>query len=450
MTDAPEGQHGDDRYPGGPDPTKRLEAEPGPIAGQQPVYGQPQYGQPQQGWGQAQGYGQQQQPQGYGQQQGWQQQPQQGYGQQPQPGYGQPQPQQGYGQPQPQQGYGQQQPQGYGQQQGWQQQPQQYGQPQFPGYAGYYKPGVIPLRPLGVGEILDGAFTTIRRNPAATLGLSFAVNAVVAVITLIAQILLKDSGNVAQVILSILSTLLRYLAGLVLAGALVVVVSEAVLGRRIAMGAALTRLRGRIGGLIGLSLLVGLLTILGAVALIIGSIWVYVLLVLAAPAFVLERAPATTAMRRSRELVRGSWWRIFGILLLGLLIAGTVGFIINVPFVAGAAASGGLFSGATTGDAGLGTGSLILVAVGGLLSSTITAPISAGIIALLYIDQRMRREGLDLTLAQAARENENANWGGGGGGSPQGQYQQGQYQQGQYQQGQYQQQQQGQYQQGQY
>ena len=25
--------------------------------------------------------------------------------------------------------------------------------------------GVIPLRPLGVGEILDGAVTTIRRNP---------------------------------------------------------------------------------------------------------------------------------------------------------------------------------------------------------------------------------------------------------------------------------------------
>ena len=41
------------------------------------------------------------------------------------------------------------------------------------------KPGVIPLRPLGVGEILDGAVTTIRRNPAPMLGLS----AIVAVIT---------------------------------------------------------------------------------------------------------------------------------------------------------------------------------------------------------------------------------------------------------------------------
>ena len=39
--------------------------------------------------------------------------------------------------------------------------------------------GVIPLRPLGVGEILDGAVTTIRRNPGPMLGLS----AIVAVLT---------------------------------------------------------------------------------------------------------------------------------------------------------------------------------------------------------------------------------------------------------------------------
>ena len=34
------------------------------------------------------------------------------------------------------------------------------------------KPGIVPLRPLGVGEILDGAFTSMRRYPKATLGLS--------------------------------------------------------------------------------------------------------------------------------------------------------------------------------------------------------------------------------------------------------------------------------------
>ena len=349
-----------------------------PGSGQQPLYGQqPMYGQP---------VPQEGQPPQYGQ-------PQQQYGQ---PQWGQQQ----YGQPQQQ--WGQQQ---WGQQQ-YGQQPA-YGAPGgFPGYAGFYKPGVIPLRPLGVGEILDGAFATMRKNPVATLGMSFAVNGVVQVITLIARILLKDSGDVAHLFLTLVSALLSYFAGLVLAGALVVVVSEAVLGRQVSMREALGRLRGRFGGLIGLSLLVLLAILVGFLAVIVGGIYIGVALALSTPAFVLERATVTGAMRRSRELVREAWWRIFGILLLGLIIAGVISGIVSVPFTLGAASSNGLFSGNTTGTADYGTGSLILVAIGSLLSSTITAPISAGISALLYIDQRMRREGLDLTLAQAARQHE--------------------------------------------
>src|SRR6516225_8193246 len=100
-----------------------------------------------------------------------------GYGQQPGPGYGPP----GSGQP----GYGQT---GYGQGYG---QPG-YGQPGYgpgtgqPGWApppAAPKPGVIPLRPIAVGEILDGAFTSIRRNPKATIGIAAIVLTVSAVIT---------------------------------------------------------------------------------------------------------------------------------------------------------------------------------------------------------------------------------------------------------------------------
>ena len=45
------------------------------------------------------------------------------------------------------------------------------------------KPGVIPLRPLGLGEILDGSFATIRRNPKATLGIAAIIVTISAVIT---------------------------------------------------------------------------------------------------------------------------------------------------------------------------------------------------------------------------------------------------------------------------
>src|SRR5579859_4186707 len=98
------------------------------------------------------------------------------YGQpgQGQPGYGQP----AYGQP----GYGGPQDQA----------PPPYGSPGYgpslPPVGGGWAapapmPGGVPLRPLGVGDILSGAFTLIRRNPVATLGLAAIVETASAVVT---------------------------------------------------------------------------------------------------------------------------------------------------------------------------------------------------------------------------------------------------------------------------
>src|SRR5262244_3395884 len=52
------------------------------------------------------------------------------------------------------------------------------------------KPGVIPLRPIAVGEILDGAFTSIRRNPKATLGIAAVVLTISGIITTGLEVLL--------------------------------------------------------------------------------------------------------------------------------------------------------------------------------------------------------------------------------------------------------------------
>src|SRR5205814_3959442 len=41
------------------------------------------------------------------------------------------------------------------------------------------RPGIVPLRPLGVGELLDGAFTAIRRHPRTLLGMAAVVMVVV-------------------------------------------------------------------------------------------------------------------------------------------------------------------------------------------------------------------------------------------------------------------------------
>ncbi|MGA7050583.1 MAG: hypothetical protein WBZ37_04800, partial [Mycobacterium sp.] len=59
----------------------------------------------------------------------------------------------------------------------------QYGPPPVPGVA---KPGIIPLRPLTLSEIFNGAVGYIRTNPKATLGLTAIVVVVMQIFTLIA------------------------------------------------------------------------------------------------------------------------------------------------------------------------------------------------------------------------------------------------------------------------
>jgi hypothetical protein len=46
--------------------------------------------------------------------------------------------------------------------------------------------------------------------------------------------------------------------------------------------------------------------------------------------------------------------------------------------------------------------SILITSVGSVLAATFTAPVRAGIDALLYVDLRMRKEGLDIVLQQAA------------------------------------------------
>jgi hypothetical protein len=77
--------------------------------------------------------------------------------------------------------------------------------------------------------------------------------------------------------------------------------------------------------------------------------------------------------------------------------------VLAIPFsLLGAAVGGG--SGGLFGAAGTtSVASLIIGAIGSILAATVTRPISAGVNVLLYVDLRMRREGLDLTLRDAAQ-----------------------------------------------
>lgn len=262
--------------------------------------------------------------------------------------------------------------------------------------------GCVPLRPLGVAEILDGSFRAIRRNPAAM----FAPAAVLAVVRVAATAGLQLGGYrfLNSVALQLLGTfVIGAVLGTVLSGLLAAVVTQDVLGVRITARQALTRLRGRIWALLGLAVVSTVLETLGLIVLAVPGIWLWGLWAVAVPAMVVERTTIRGALARSRQLVTGMWWRVWGIRALAYLLASLLGIVVSVPFLALASAvtgSGGLLTSSASGSPAV---YVLIISVGSVLSATLTEPVRAGIDALLYVDLRMRREGLDIVLQQAAR-----------------------------------------------
>jgi hypothetical protein len=239
----------------------------------------------------------------------------------------------------------------------------------------------------------------LRQNPGATLGLTVAATAIAQIIVAVLTGIGQRSSTNAEVFLNLLGASIKIAVDIALAGALSITVSEATLGSRMSSGEALRRIQPRLTGLIGLSIVVTLLTILGLIGLIVGAIFVGVALALSTPSYILEGGSITTAMQRSWHLVRGAWWRTFGILLLTAIIVGVLtlvlGLILGVIRTSGSVTD---YSGDLT------TFGLVVNALLNIVIGSVTTPIMAGVIVLLYIDRRIRLEGLDVTLAQTARE----------------------------------------------
>lgn len=310
-------------------------------------------------------------------------------------------------------------------------------------------PGIVPLRPLGLGEILDGAISYIRRNPRAALGLSAIVVGIATAIQLIPTFMLFDAfadlaladpetteltvglGEVASlfagtIVAAVIAAVINVIAQVVLTGMLAPVVGRAVLGRHAGMASVWREVRPRLLALAGLAillLLISLVIVAGflvpivslivadvsplvvvpvAVLLVMGlavvGVFLSVKLALAAPALVLERGRILTSLRRSWGLVRGSFWRVLGILVLAGLIGGVVGTVLQMPFALGQQVP--IFLNPDPAGLGVKIG-LVIGGLGGIVAGVVVSPFNAGVAALLYVDRRIRREGLDMALHAA-------------------------------------------------
>jgi hypothetical protein len=120
--------------------------------------------------------------------------------------------------------------------------------------------------------------------------------------------------------------------------------------------------------------------------------------------FTPERVGVGGALKRSWRLVRGRFWRTFGILLFAGVVASIVGYVIQAGLflLVGAVAAW-----ADSGAGGGATAVAISLAVAGTLGAAIatvaTLSFVSAVLAMLYLDLRVRREGLDLWLRPALR-----------------------------------------------
>jgi hypothetical protein len=269
-----------------------------------------------------------------------------------------------------------------------------------------------------VGEILDGAIQCVRANPKIMLGLSAIVVTIAQLISF--ALLAAVAGNLTALdpetattdeMIGALSGLfgatglgfiVSSLAQVVLSGLLTVVVGRAVLGQKVTLGQAWTELRPRILPLIGVSILVYLLAGIGLIFCLLPGIWLYTMWWVAAPALILERAGVITAMKRSWRLITGSFWRTLLVVVLTVILTQVIAGVVSLPFTLLAGGFDAFSAGGADSFGTITTASLFASTLGAIVAGTLTFPFTASVTVLLYIDRRMRLEGLDLELARAA------------------------------------------------
>lgn len=265
-------------------------------------------------------------------------------------------------------------------------------------------PGLIPLRPLGVGDIFTAAVRLVRVHAAvlctvALAGSLASAGAVVAVLAALPDnsayfsdqwLTQMSTGSLSYPPAAVLwplaaSGIIGFVSTIVVSGLATAFAADDALGRPTGAAAAFARLRGRWWVLIGVSLIVGVLVFLGFLAFILPGFLVLAMMLLATPAAVLEKSGVGASIRRSLLLSFGTRARILGIAVLAYLIASMIGTLVLAVLPAATTVSGSLLS-------------LLLQA----LVSAVTVPWTAAVIALLYIDTRIRKENLAGTLIRAS------------------------------------------------
>jgi hypothetical protein len=307
----------------------------------------------------------------------------------------------------------------------------------------------VPLRPLALGTIISASFGTLRRNalstfgPALLIALALAVVKSIGTIALLSSVFATGSSDTAAVgevadgvgggALTLVGSAMLDLAGTqVILAVVSLAVAVGTVGerrrpadiwrrtarRRLAVVAWALLLAG--AGVVAVGVTVGLVILFAAVggagtaaAVLLGIVaipggvvlwfWLTTKLAFVPAALVVERLRMGAAITRSWRLTRRSFWRVLGIrLLVGVMVMFAQALLsLPIQLIASLASTLLLPNGATDdqGRAALIATTLITQIVGSFVTA-IAIVLTTATTALLYVDVRMRKEGLDLEIAR--------------------------------------------------
>jgi hypothetical protein len=246
--------------------------------------------------------------------------------------------------------------------------------------------GALP--PRGLGDILSTAFEVYKANAAKLIVIVAIVVVPLALLSALftdvifdptAEIVnvngvptLENVGFFTALIAGAIGAVIAFLMGFVLQAAVTRAAAQAVIGDPVDAEASYRYGFKRLGSVILVSLLVGLILLGGFILLIIPGIIFLVFLAVTIPALVVENKRGTDALGRSWNLVKGAFWHVLGTIVVAGIIVSVVSAII----------------GAIGGD------NFVVSWIFTSIAQIITVPFSALVSVVLYLDLRARQESL--------------------------------------------------------
>jgi len=187
------------------------------------------------------------------------------------------------------------------------------------------------------------------------------------------------------------NVLLQVLAALLATAACFRAIATAYLGQPSDWRSSLSFAFKRAPALLWITFLYGLGVGVATLFFIVPGVWLYVAWAFAYPALLVEDLRGTKALNRSFGLVKGQWRRVFGILIVGFILAAVVAGIVQGAF--------GLLL-----LVGVDSSSLAALLISSLAAGAglvVSTPIQAAIQTVVYFDLRVRNEAFDLELLAA-------------------------------------------------